>query len=851
RLFDDPQGFGSGAVRVNPGATLSFAPISAFLNLANPIELGGTLKSESIGGNEVSGLLTLTNNAIIDCGSSINLSGQLTDNGSSPTLTKTGFGTLLLDNNLTVNLSGGVTVALGTLFVATAADLPPAAPTTILDGGAIMFQGGGGDGYTINRPLEIIGAGSTNNPLGAAGALVSASSLTWSGNVTLTGNTTLNSIGTMTITGNISGAGGLNKIGAGALVLSANNNYGGATTINFGTLRTEGGNAIPDGSAVTLSNTNGVLLDLDGTDETIGSLAGGGVTGGNVALGTATLTTGGDNSSTTFAGAINGAGGLMKTGAGIFTLAGNNTYSGLTDVQQGTLRLGTVTCLPNTNAVNVAGGGTLDVNSLDKTLSSITGTGQVTLGTGELTLGAADASGDFSGSISGSGSLVKIGNGTLTLDGANSYSGGTTVVAGRLRGPAGGLQGDIVNQSIVEFDQTTDGTYNGVISGTGSLIKTGPGRLTIATPATFTLATTVAEGTLALHNTPNTPGGAITIESAGTLEANGIVQRAIIGDGTLTATGNLLVGDLTSGSGFDFSGTVNVGNHSVVLLDADLADLGGGTIAGGSLTTLSGLKLSGTFGGDGTVNGPFVNNGAVAGPTTPAALTFAGPVSGAGSFTGNVRILDSFSPGSSPAAVSFEHVSLGGQAMLSIELGGLISGLEHDMLAATGTVLLDGTLQVTFINGFLPAAGNTFDILDWTSLSGTFDTLQLPALGPAQGVDLMWNASQLYTAGVLSVVLAGDYNGDGTVDAADYVVWRKGVGVASTPENYNVWRANFGESIGSGSGAASPFQAAAPEPTSLALLLIASVHCIVPRRTNQPARCSPVPPTRPAPRSSR
>jgi hypothetical protein len=78
---------------------------------------------------------------------------------------------------------------------------------------------------------------------------------------------------------------------------------------------------------------------------------------------------------------------------------------------------------------------------------------------------------------------------------------------------------------------------------------------------------------------------------------------------------------------------------------------------------------------------------------------------------------------------------------------------------------------VSLINGFTPSAGQSFDILDWTALSGTFNTITLPALS-----GLMWNVSQLYAVGTLNVAILGDYNLNGAVDAGDYVVWRKTFG---------------------------------------------------------------------------
>ncbi|MCB1068665.1 MAG: autotransporter-associated beta strand repeat-containing protein, partial [Simkania sp.] len=67
--------------------------------------------------------------------------------------------------------------------------------------------------------------------------------------------------------------------------------------------------------------------------------------------------------------------------------------------------------------------------------------------------------GTYAGSISGSGSLTKLGSGTVILTGANSYSGGTTVIAGTLQCNSGSLSGDTLNNAAVVFNQTSDGTY--------------------------------------------------------------------------------------------------------------------------------------------------------------------------------------------------------------------------------------------------------------------------------------------------------------------------------------------------------------------------------------------------------
>ena len=622
--------------------------------------------------------------------------------------------------------------------------------------------------------------------------------------------------------GNLSGTGYVGKEGNGTVVLAGNNTNSGVF-IGAGTLELDGGHAVGDFANVFLLNAAGAVLDLDDSNETIGTLEGGGAMGGNVELGSGTLTTGDGNGFIFYHGIISGTGGISKIGEGVWTLTGNNTYTGTTSIQTGQLRLGKANALSPNGSVNIAGGAALNLNNFDQSLGALSGNGRVFLGNGDLTVGAGDVSGNVSVSIEGAGSLTKTGTGTLSLDGINSYTGGTTVLDGTLRGPANKLQGNIVNHSIVEFAQTSDGSYGGALSGPGSLVKTGPGRATIASPATYTGATTVSAGTLTLPNTLNTPGGAIAIEANGTLEASGIIQRAIAGAGQLTATGNLVAGDLTSTNGFDLGGGVNVGSQGVTLLDADQVDLGGGTIAGGSLATLNGLELSGTFGGNGTVNGPLVNNGVVAGPAAPAALTFIGPVSGIGSFTGNIRILDSLSPGNSAAAVSFEHISLGDQALLTIELGGLIPGVEYDRLVATGAALLDGAMQVKFINGFSPQGASSFDILDWTNLSGAFDSLALPALTGS----LAWNTSQLYTTGVISVVDAitysADFDEDGDVDAADLSQWEGDFGLNALSDadddgdsdgaDYLAWQ----RQVGSGVREVLASQGV-PEPASVGLI---------------------------------
>jgi hypothetical protein len=151
-------------------------------------------------------------------------------------------------------------------------------------------------------------------------------------------------------------------------------------------------------------------------------------------------------------------------------------------------------------------------------------------------------------------------------------------------------------------------------------------------------------------------------------------------------------------------------------------------------------------------------------------------------------------------------------ATLAIGLASTTPGAHQ--LQVTGGLSLDGTLDVSLLYGFTPHPGSLFDILDWGSLAGTFNTLQLPTLTGG----LSWNSSRLYTAGILSIGIPGDFNGNGVVDAPDYVVWRKGLGTTYSQYEYNVWRAYFGQTAGSGTGASA--NAAVPEPATLVMLLL-------------------------------
>jgi autotransporter-associated beta strand protein len=224
----------------------------------------------------------------------------------------------------------------------------------------------GGQSLAISSGVTFTLSGSGLLFIGANPYTISGGNLTAGGNAGAPYEVIVHQYGagTLTISSAIQNNGvnatALTQSGTGTLTLSGTNTYTGATFINTGTLTVSGGNGIGDSSAVTLANKNGAILNLSG-NETIGSLAGGGTTGGNVTLNANTLTAGGDNTSTTYAGIISGTnGGLTKQGAGTLALSGANTYTGATNVNAGTLLVNNTTGSgTGTGAVNVGINGTL------------------------------------------------------------------------------------------------------------------------------------------------------------------------------------------------------------------------------------------------------------------------------------------------------------------------------------------------------------------------------------------------------------------------------------------------------------------------------------------------------------
>jgi T5SS/PEP-CTERM-associated repeat protein len=181
-------------------------------------------------------------------------------------------------------------------------------------------------------------------------------------------------------------------------------------------------------------------------------------------------------------------------------------------------------------------------------------------------------------------------------------------------------------------------------------------------------------------------------------------------------------------------------------------------------------------------------------------------------------------PGESPGTLTIIGPYMQtGTGELEIEFSGTLSG-QYDVLAVEGNATIDGTVALQFIDGFAPQQGQQFEILTATGLADVSAAVfEVRNLEPGFMFEIMPSATGIMMTALNDGVfvpdtIPGDFNADGAVDAADYVVWRKTGGM---PGDYDTWRANFGRTAAS--GATGSAGAAVPEPGTFLLLFLALV----------------------------
>jgi autotransporter-associated beta strand protein len=349
---------------------------SATFNLNGRTETLGQLNSTSATATTALGAGSLTLDGPNNTNSSY--AGVLTGTGAS-SLNIAGTGKVYLSGTGS-GFSGTTNVTSGTLNVSGSNTVLGSGAVNVSTGGNLQLQGG----ISLANAITINGSGTSgngaienfagNNTLSGGITLGSASriqsdtgTLALTGNITLGANTlTAGGPGNLTQSGVIAGTGGLTKDGSGTLTLSGNNTYSGATTVSAGTLRLGASERINNVSAVSVAA--GAIFDVNGVTETIGSIAG----AGEVRLGGGTLIAGGNNTSTTFSGDLNGPGTLTKAGTGTLTIASDVSFGGNLNLNAGTLQVNVDNIFAGTVTINA---GTLRLNDADLTIGTLNITG--------------------------------------------------------------------------------------------------------------------------------------------------------------------------------------------------------------------------------------------------------------------------------------------------------------------------------------------------------------------------------------------------------------------------------------------------------------------------------------------
>ena len=453
----------------------------------------------------------------------------------------------------------------------------------------------------------------------------------------------------------------------------------------------------------------------------------------------------------TFSGNIDGTGGLIKNGSGTLTLTGINSYTGGTTIAAGTV-VGNAASLQGNIVDNAAlifnqasdgiyTGNLSGTGSLVKAgegLLTLTGInshmGGTTITAGALAGNVASLQGDiidngalifnqsndgtYSGSLSGTGSLLKSGAGTLTLTGTNSHAGGTTILTGALTGNTASLQGDIVDNAVLIFNQRSDGTYSGNLSGTGSLVKTGGGRLTFSGDYSYTGATIVMNGSV--HMMSALPPETDLIAEGGTLDLgthaqtvhslSGSAGDVILNDNKFTVdqTSNTQFGGAIDGTGSFVktgAGGLNLTGESNFTGQADVD--AGKLAVNGSLGAIVHVN-GGTIGGNGTIGGLIVRAGGTAAPgNSIGTIHVAGDVNFAG---GSMYVVETDAAGHSDNIIATGDLTISGGSVSVLAGADDYAPLTiYTILTAAGARIgsfTDVTTDLTYLTPFLSYDAN-------------------------------------------------------------------------------------------------------------------------------------------------
>jgi len=687
-----------------------------------------------------------------------------------------------------------------------------------------------GTGYTLaGNAIDLAATGIISNVSGGSNTISLAIVLTANSAVTVT-----NSNETLALNGIISGGFSETTSGSGTLKLGASNTFSGGLTIDSGTVSAGPGNSLggsgtgtvtlgnsAGSSNVTLdtgtnnatyanpivlaSNTTGTLTIEDGGPN--GDSFTGGVTGTN-----SLLIDNATNQTVTFStGVINNTGTITNDGSnsGIVTisanigsnvtgvtedptstspldLSGTNSYAGATTIDTGTIKALGANELGGASSTSalVMNGGTLDMDGNSQTVGSITGTGSTITsthnGTMTLTTGNDNTSKTYSGTITiGSATdmiLTKVGTGTLTLTGANTYNDGTNFNGGILdfMGTGLGSAGTLTfgggtlqygtstttdlssrfaapSSSPITIDTVNNNvTFATAITSTNSLVlnSSGTGTLTLNATNTFTGGLTIDSGTVDTTNNPDAFGGdgtgTVTLgnssggSSSATIEGaynNQTYANPIVLASTTTGTLTIEEGSVNGA----FSGGVTGTNN----LTLDNTGSSGFTLSTNSINNTGTVTNSSTGSGGTTISSNIGSNvTGVFQNSSTSQLT----LSGANTFAGGLTI-------DSGTVVGNATESLGGSGTGTVYLGSS---------SGNNSATLEGGVNFATLANPIVLASSTTGALTIANAGGNAPTFSGGVTGTNSFIIDDVNSTHQITFSTLSINNTGTVSNAGT-----------------------------------------------------------------------------------------
>jgi autotransporter-associated beta strand protein len=744
------------------------------VNYTNTVSSGGTIASgdsaivtnpmTSINGN-------ITNNGSIQ----FRQSGTLTDPyaiSGTGALYQDGSGTTILGPSNTY--TAGTTINAGVLSVSSIADgtasgIGAGSGSTGwvgFYGGTLQYTGLGSQTTTRSLWIDGINGGRSGGTFDISNA---GANLTWNpGSGSIIYGVTKTGAGTFTLGGVMSGTSSLAVNGGTMSLTGSGNSYSGGTIVSQGTLRgnvsssfgsgtivmgdsgtgtnnislvmdTSAGSTVANAISVSASGTGSVAIGGTNTGSEVANVWSGQMNlGRNVQLFANNTTT-----RSSFSGQITGNGGITVTQGRVTIDNSSNNYGGATVVNSGSvLQINGNEVIPNASSLSLngtlyfaSGGGTETVSALDGW-----GTAQAHPGVpGNYTLNVSGSNSTiFSGVIAnGAGvlGLSKGGSSTLTLAGANSYSGTTTISGGVLQvgnaGTTGTLgSGGVVNNASLVVNRSDLITVANAISGSGSVTQAGTGTTVLSSGNSYSGGTIVSRGTLRGNGSSSFGSGTIVMGDASTGTNN--IFLVMDNSGFTSITNAITVANFGSGlfsiggtnTGFSsansWAGTLTLNRNVQVFGDTSA---GGRTSLDGQITGVGGITITSgrvTLGNtNNNFTGPIiVNNGATlqldvltgrnelipnaAAVTVNGFLNFAsgGGVETIGSLSGSGTVSSAVSGNfglvvGNSNSTTFSGVINNGSGVLSLTKNGTGTLALTGANAYTGTTTVSaGTLQV-------------------------------------------------------------------------------------------------------------------------------------------------------------